>query len=177
MVACVLCSLCRTVHALALWLHSAVTAEHLFTTFAVECAHIVICAGHMPDSMYSDLLLLRDLNFFLSLDPNQSNLSLASDQSPDECPLTEVIDDCLSSLFGKWAWHGSGDCDVDYPQVAVNESEGHLSTCLIEVPLQDTLQNQTVRVTACCIAWLNVLLYCFNLHLDALALLHCCIYT
>ena len=105
----------------------------------------------MPDSMYSDLLLLRDLNFFPSLDPNQSNLSLASDQSPDEYPLTEVIDDCLSSLFGKWAWHGPGDCDVDCPQVAVNVSDGHLSTCLIEVPLQDTLQNHTVRVTDYCI--------------------------
>ena len=105
----------------------------------------------MPDSMYSDLLLLRDLNFFPSLDPNQSNLSLASDQSPDECPLTEVIDDCPSSLFEKWAWHGPGDCDVDCPQVAVNASDGHLNTCLIEVPLQDTLQNQTVRVTDYCI--------------------------
>ena len=105
----------------------------------------------MPDSMYSDLLLLRDLNFFPSLDPNQSNLSLASDQSPDECPFTEVIDDCLSSLFGKWAWHGPGDCDVDCPQVAVNTSDGHLNTCLIEVPLQDTLQNHTVRVTDYCI--------------------------
>ena len=105
----------------------------------------------MPDSMYSDLLLLRDLNFFPSLDPNQSNLSLASDQSPDECPLTEVIDDCISSLFGNWAWHGPGDCDVDCPQVAVNASDGHLNTCLIEVPLQDTLQNQTVRVTDYCI--------------------------
>ena len=105
----------------------------------------------MPDSMYSDLLLLRDLNFFPSLDLNQSNLSLASDQSPDECPLTEVIDDCLSSLFGKWAWHGPGGCDVDCPLVAVNESDGHLSTCLIEVPLQDTRQNQTVRVTDYCI--------------------------
>ena len=101
--------------------------------------------------MYSDLLLLRDLNFFPSLDPNQSNLSLASDQSTDECPLTEVIDDCLSSLFGKWAWHGPGDCDVDCPQVAVNVSDGHLNTCLIEVPLQDTLHNQTVRVTDYCI--------------------------
>ena len=40
MVACVLCSLCRTVHPLTLWFLSAVTAEHLFTTFAVECAHI-----------------------------------------------------------------------------------------------------------------------------------------
>ena len=105
----------------------------------------------MSDSMYSDLLLLRDLNFFSSLDPNQSNLSLASDQSPDECPLTEVIDDCLSCLFGKWAWHGPEDCDVDCPQVAVNASDGHLNTCLIEVPLQDTLQNQTVRVTDYCI--------------------------
>ena len=109
--------------------------------------------GHMPDSMYSDLslLLLRDLNFFPSLDPNQSNLSLASDQSPDECPLTEVITDCLSSLFGKWVWHGPGDCDVDCPQVAANVSDSHLNTCLIEVPLQDTLQNQTVRVTDYCI--------------------------
>ena len=117
--------------------------------------------GQMPDSMYSDLLLLRDLNFFPSLDPNQSNLSLASDHSPDECPLTEVIDDCLSSLFGKWAWHGpgdcdvdcpqAGDCDVDCPQVAVNTSDGRLNTCLIEVPLQDTLQNQTVRVADYCI--------------------------
>ena len=105
----------------------------------------------MPDSMYSDLLLLRDLNCFPSLDPNQSKLSLASDQSPNECPLTEMIDDCLSSLFGKWAWHGPGDCDVDCPQVAVNVSDGHLNTCLIEVPLQDTLQNQTVRVTDYCI--------------------------
>ena len=101
--------------------------------------------------MYSDLLLLRDLNFSPHLDPNQSNLSLASDQSPDVCPLSEVFDDCLSSLFGKWAWHGPGDCDVDCPQVAVNESDGHLNTCLIEVPLQDTLQNQTVRVTDYCI--------------------------
>ena len=105
----------------------------------------------MPDSTYSDLLLLRDLNFFPSLDPNQSNLSLASDQSPDECPLTEVIDDCLSSLFGKWVWHGPGDCEVDCPQVAVNVSDGNLKTCLIEVPLQDTLQNHTVRVTDYCI--------------------------
>ena len=95
----------------------------------------------MPDS--SDLLLLRDLNIFPSLDPNQSNLSLAIDQSPDECPLTEVIDDCLSCLFGKWEWHGPGDCGVDCPQVAVKTSDGHLNTCLIEAPLQDTLQNQT----------------------------------
>ena len=105
----------------------------------------------MPDSMYSDLLLLRDLNFFPSLDPNQSNLSLASNQSSDECPLTEVMDDCLSSLFGKWPWHGPGDCDVDCPQVALNVSDGHLNTCVIEAPLQDTLQNQTVRVTDYCI--------------------------
>ncbi len=104
----------------------------------------------MPDSMNSDLLLLRDLNFFPSLDSNQSNLSLASDQSPDECPHTEVIDDCLSSLFGKWAWHGPVGCDVDCPQVAGNASDGHPNTCLIEVPLQDTLQKQTVRVTEFC---------------------------
>ena len=101
--------------------------------------------------MYSDLLLLRDLNFFPFLDPNQSNLSLASDQSPDECPLTDMIDNCLSCLFEKWAWHGPGDCDVDCPQVAVNMSDGHLNTCLIEVPLQDTRQIQTVRVTDYCI--------------------------
>ena len=101
----------------------------------------------MPDSMYSDLLLFRDLILFPSLDSNQSNLSLASDHSLDECPLTEVIDDCLSCLFGRWAWHGPRDSDVDCPQVAVNVSDGHLTTCLIEVPLQDTLQNQTVRVT------------------------------
>ena len=105
----------------------------------------------MLDSMYSDKLLLRDLNFFPSLDPNQSSLSLASDQSPDECLLTEVIDEYLSSLFGKWKWHGPGDCGVDCPQVAVNTSDGHLSTCLIEVPLQDTRQNQTVRATDYCI--------------------------
>ena len=105
----------------------------------------------MPDSMYSDLLLFRNLNFFSSLDPTQSYLSLAIDQSPDECPLTEVIHDCLSSLIGKWVWHGPRDCDVDCPQVAVNTSDGHLNTCLIEVPLQDTLQNQTVRVTDNCI--------------------------
>ncbi len=104
----------------------------------------------MPDSIYSALLLLRDVNFFPSLDPNQSNLSLTSDQSPDECPLTEVIDDCLSSLFEKSAWHSPGDCDVNSPQVAVNASDGHLNTCLIEVPLQGTLQNQTVRVTDYC---------------------------
>ena len=105
----------------------------------------------MPDSMYSDMLLLRDLNFFPSLDPNQSILSLASDQSPDECPLNEVIDDdCLSCLFVKWVWHGPGDNDVDCPQVAVNSSDGDLNTCLIEVPLWDTLQNQTVRVTDYC---------------------------
>ena len=97
--------------------------------------------------MYSDLLLLRDLNFFPSLDPIQSNLFLASDQSPDECPLTEVIHDCLSSLFGKMAWYRPGDCEVDCPQVVVNVSGGHLNTCLIKVPLQDTQQNQTVRVT------------------------------
>ena len=105
----------------------------------------------MPDFMYGDLLQLRDLNFFPSLDPNQSNLSLASDQIPDKCPLTEVINDCFSSLFGKWVWHGPGDCDVDCPHVAVNASDGDLNTCLIEVPLQDTLQNQTVRVTDYCI--------------------------
>ena len=39
---------------------------------------------------------------------------------------------------------------MDCPQVAVNVSDGHLNTCLIEVPLQDTLQNQTVRVTNYC---------------------------
>ena len=105
----------------------------------------------MPDSMYSDLLLFRHPIFFPSLDPNQSNLSLASDQSPDECPLTGVSDDCLSCLFEKWVWHGPKDSDVDCPQVAVNVSDGHLNTCLIEVPLQDTLQNQTVRVTDYCI--------------------------
>ena len=100
--------------------------------------------------MYSDLLLLRDLNFFPSLDPNQSNLSLASDQSPDECPLTEVIDDCLSCLFGRWARHGLGDCDGNCPQVAVNVSDGHLNTCLIKVSLRDTPQNHTVRITDYC---------------------------
>ena len=102
----------------------------------------------MPDSMYSDLLLLRDLNFFPSLDPTQSNLSLASDQSPDECPFTEA---CLSCLFEKWAWHSPEDCDEDCPQVAVNASDGHLDTCLIEAQLRDTCQNQTVRVTDYCI--------------------------
>ena len=105
----------------------------------------------MPDSMYSDLLVLRDLNFFPSLDSNQSNLSLASDQSPDEFLLTEVIDDCLSCLFGRWAWHGPRDSDMDCPQVAVNTSDGHSNTFLIEDPLQDTLQNHTVRVTDYCI--------------------------
>ena len=40
---------------------------------------------------------------------------------------------------------------MDCPQVAVNASDGHLNTCLIDVPLQDTLQNQTVRVTDYCI--------------------------
>ena len=100
----------------------------------------------MPESIYSDLLLLTDLNFFPSLDSNQSNLSLDSDQSPDECPLTEVINDCLRYHFENWAWHGPGDCDVDCPPVAFNTSDGDLNTCHIEVPLQDTLQNQTVRV-------------------------------
>ena len=131
-----------------------VTAEHLFTTFAVECAHVShshLCQSTCQTPLYSDLLLLRDLNFFPTLDLNQSNLSLASDQSPGECPLTEVIDDCLSCLFGKWAWHGPGDSDVDCPQVAVSVSDGHLNTCLIGVPLRDTLQNQTVRVTDYCI--------------------------
>ena len=126
----------------------------------------------MPDSTYSDLLLLRDLNFFPSLDPNQSNLSLASDQSPDEYPLTEVIHDCLSCLFGKWAWHGPGDSDVDCPQVTVNASDGHLNTCLIDVPLQDTRQNQTVRDTDYCIGsilthtytWLFVLVAIIRLY-------------
>ena len=126
--------------------------------------------------MYSDLLLLRDLNFFPTLDPNQSNLSLASDQSPDECPLTEMIDDCLSFLFGKWAWHDPDDCDVDCPQVAVNASDGHLNTCRIEVPLQDTLQNQTVRVTDCCIGsistythtWLFVLVAIIRLYVASM---------
>ena len=104
----------------------------------------------MPDSMYN-VCVYVDLNFFPSLDPNQSNPSLASDQSPDECPLTEVINDCLSSLFGKWAWHCPGDCDVDGPQVAGNASHARLNTCLIEISLQDTLQYQTVRFTDYCI--------------------------
>ena len=127
----------------------------------------------MPGSMYSDLLLLRDLNFFSSLDPTQSILSLASDQSPDECPLTDMINDCLSCLYGKWAWHGLRNCDVDCPQVAVNVSDGHLNTCLIEVPLRDTLQNQTVRATDYCIGsiltytytWLFVLIAIIQLYL------------
>ena len=51
---CVLCSLCRTVHPLTLWLHSAcmrVTAEDLFTTYAVECAHM-ICHSHLCQATY-----------------------------------------------------------------------------------------------------------------------------
>ena len=97
------------------------------------------------------MLLLRDLNFFSSLDPNQPNPPLGSGRSIDECPLDEVIDDCLSCLFRKYAWHGPGDCDVDCPQVAVNAFDGHLNTSLIEVPVQDTLQNQRVRVIDYCI--------------------------
>ena len=69
--------------------------------------------------MCSDLLLLRDLNFFPYLDPDQPNLTLASDQCLDECPLSEV-----NSVSG-----------------------GHLNTSLSDIFLQDILQNQTVRVT------------------------------
>ena len=130
--------------------------------------------------MYSDLLLLTDLNFIPSyIDPNQSNLSLASDQSTDERPLTEMIDDCLSSLFEKWAWHGSEDCDVDCPQVAANESDGHLNTCLIDVPLQNTWQNQTVRITDYCTGsilthtytWLFVLVLIIRLYVVSMYVL------
>ena len=77
--------------------------------------------------MCSDLLLLGDLNFFPYLDPDQPNLTLASDQCLDECPLAEV-----NAVSG-----------------------GHLNTSLSDILLQDILQNQTVRVTDYCIVLIS----------------------
>ena len=113
----------------------------------------------MPDSMYSDLLLLRDINFFPYLEPNRpiGNLPSANDER-FECPHAKLIDDCLSCLFGNRMGHGPGMCDMGCPRTVVTAvSGGHLNTSHFEFPLQDILLHmaiwrpQTVRVTNYCI--------------------------
>ena len=120
----------------------------------------------MPDSMYSDLLLLRDISFFPHLDPNQPNLAPANDEHGDYCPNNELYDDCLSCLFGQWMGHGPGQCEFGCPQAAVNGvSGGHLNTSHFEFSLQDILLHvavwrpQTVRVTNYCIVSISAYLH------------------
>ena len=111
----------------------------------------------MPDSMYSDLLLLRDINFFPHLDPNWPNLPSANDERL-ECPHAKLIDDCLSCLFGNRMGHDPGMCDLGCPRIVVTAvSGGHLNTSHFEFPLQVILLHMAtwrplkVRVTNYCI--------------------------
>ena len=113
--------------------------------------------GHMPDSMYSDLLLLRDCNFIPYLDPNHPNLPSGNDERL-ECPHTKLIADCLSCLFGERMGHGPGQCDMGCPRTVVTAVSGvHRNTSHFEFQLQDILLHmaiwrpQTVRVTNYCI--------------------------
>ena len=119
----------------------------------------------MPDSMYSDLLLLKGLNFFPQLDPNWANLPSGNDHHL-ECPHTKLIDDCLSCLFGNRTGHGPGQCDMGCPRTVVTAVSGvHLNTSHFVFPLQDILLHmaiwrpQTVRVTNYCIVSISVYLH------------------
>ena len=122
---------------------------------SVPISAIVISAGHMPDSMFSDLLLLRGLNFFPYLDPNRPKLNLSSANDHHlECPHAQIIDDCLSCIFGEWMGHSPEMCDLGCPRTVVTAvSGGHFNTSHFELPLQDILLHmaiwrpQTVRVT------------------------------
>ena len=111
----------------------------------------------MPDSMYSDLLLLRDISFFPHLDPNWPSLPSGNDHHL-ECPHAKLIDDCLSCLFGNQTEHGPGMCDTDCPCTVDTVVSGvRLNTSHLEFPLQDILLHmarwrpQTVRATNYCI--------------------------
>ena len=138
-----------------------VTAKHLLTTFAVECAHIShshLCQGtcQTPCTM-TCCMLLRDINFFPFLDPNWPYLPSANEHG-DDCLQTQLVDDCLSCLFGERMGHGPGQCDMGCPRTVVTAvSGGHLNTSHFEFPLQDILPHmaiwrpQTVRVTNYCI--------------------------
>ena len=119
----------------------------------------------MPDSMYSDLLLVRDINFFPHLDPNRPNLPSANDER-FECPHAKLIDDCLSCLFGNRMGHGPGMCDTGCPHAVVTAVSGvHLNTSHFEFPLQDILLHmaiwrpQTVRVANYCIVSISAYLH------------------
>ena len=119
----------------------------------------------MPDSMYSDLLLLRDISFFPHLDPNRPNLPSGNDHRR-EYPHAKLIDDCLSCLFGNGTGYGPGMCDMGYPRtVNTTVSDVHLNTSHFEFPLQDILLHmaiwrpQTVRVTNYCIISISAYLH------------------
>ena len=119
----------------------------------------------MPDSMYSDLLLLRDISFFLYLDPNRPNLPSGNDEGLDWSQ-TKLIDDCLSCLLGNWMGHGPGISDMGCPHTVVTAvSGGHLNTSHFEFPLQDILLHmaiwrpQTVRVTNYCIVSISTCIH------------------
>ena len=132
----------------------------------------------MPDSLYSDLLLLRDINFFPHLDPNQPNLPSGNDHRL-ECPHSERIDDCLSCLFGNQTGHGPGQCDLGCPRTVVTAvSGGHLNTSHFEFPLQDILLHtpiwrpQTVRVTSYVIVSISTCMHALWLCWAVLLLCH-----
>ena len=62
--------------------------------------------------MYSDLLLLRDLNYFLCFHPNWPNPHPGNDLMDDVWPHTERNDDCLHCLFEEWMKGDPGMSDL-----------------------------------------------------------------
>ena len=79
------------------------------TTVTRHCSTADCSSRH---SMYSDLLLLRDLNCFLYFHPNWPNPHLGNDLMDDVWPHTERNDDCLHCLFEEWMKGDPGMSDL-----------------------------------------------------------------
>ena len=126
----------------------------------MECAHI----SHLCYTSTQTPCSLTCCYSFLCLDPNWPNPPLGNGLLCVGWPRTEVIDNCLSCLFGERTSHNPGLCYLGCPLPAVNaECVDHLKTSPFEFRLQDTLLHlsmwspHTVRVTDC--------MYCLLLHM------------
>ena len=134
----------------------------------MECAHITL--SHLCYTSTQTPCSLICCYSILYLDPNWPNPHLGSGLLCVRWPRTEVIDNCLSSLFGGRTSHNPGLCRLGCPWPAVDAECGdHLKTSSFEFRLQDTLLHlsmwspHTVRVTDC--------MYCLLLHMGMM--LHC----
>ena len=159
--ACVLCKLCHTVYKLTLVIHSTCNCKHLLScSFVVECAHITL--SHLCHTSTQTPCSLTCCYFILYLDPNWPNPHLGNGLFCVGWPRTEVIDNCLSCLFGERTSPNPGLCRLGCPLPAVNGD--YLKTSPFEFRLQDTLLHlsmwspHTVRVTDC--------MYCLLLHMS-----------